>query len=308
MASDIHEEVAPPGFVAPVSDADPDIVVLAGDVSHANGSVSVARGMFPSAPIVMIGGNHEHYSTGLTIDQGMDVIRGCADRWDALHGTSTRILEDAEEVVTVNGIAVRFIGATLWTDFALHGEPHEASAVAARALKDFVRIKGRSEDPGNILGILARNSIGRTEWSERHETSREFIRARLEARHDGPTIVVTHHLPSMRSIARERRPSSPVNAAFASNMDDVVEMGAALWVHGHTHSSRRWRAWSGTMVLCNPLGYTTVDKAGTRVSENDRFDGRLVVVVRRDPATGTWKARVEPGARKPGSDGRSAAV
>lgn len=66
--------------------------------------------------------------------------------------------------------------------------------------------------------------------------------------------MVTHHAPSLRSVPTEWR-DDLMSAAYASNLDWLVEeSGAALWVHGHIHSSADYMI-GRTRVVCNPRGY-----------------------------------------------------
>jgi hypothetical protein len=76
----------------------------------------------------------------------------------------------------------------------------------------------------------------------------------LEAAAGKKVVVITHNLPSIRSIP-ERYRTDLVSAAFASNLDDLVERsGALLWLHGHTHTACDYMI-GRTRVLCNPRGY-----------------------------------------------------
>jgi hypothetical protein len=69
-----------------------------------------------------------------------------------------------------------------------------------------------------------------------------------------PTVVLTHHAPSARSLAT-RDAEDPVSAADASHLDDVViALGATLWVHGHTHHNVDYTI-GRTRVVSNPRGY-----------------------------------------------------
>jgi len=87
-----------------------------------------------------------------------------------------------------------------------------------------------------------------------HRASVAWLREKLAEPFDGPTVVVTHHAPSLRSVPAAWR-DDPVSAAYASNLDWLVEeSGAALWVHGHVHESADYII-SRTRVVCNPRGY-----------------------------------------------------
>jgi len=80
-----------------------------------------------------------------------------------------------------------------------------------------------------------------------------WIRERLTDEFNGPTILVTHHLPHPRSIHRKYR-GSALNPAFASDLSHFMGPPIALWVHGHTHESCDYVE-EGTRVVCNPRGY-----------------------------------------------------
>ena len=65
-------------------------------------------------------------------------------------------------------------------------------------------------------------------------------------------MVVTHHLPSMLSVAG-RFKEMKLAACFASNLDYLLGK-MDLWIHGHTHESMDYVV-DGTRVICNPRGY-----------------------------------------------------
>ena len=106
-----------------------------------------------------------------------------------------------------------------------------------------------------------------------HREAVAWLASKLAKPHDGKTVVVTHHLPSMQSVA-ERFKASPLSAAFASNLDHLVER-ADLWIHGHTHDNFDYRL-GKCRVVCNPRGYVRERYERTEV-ENKTFKPELVV-------------------------------
>ena len=69
-------------------------------------------------------------------------------------------------------------------------------------------------------------------------------------------IVITHHLPHVKSIAPQYAGNSLNRFFYARGMDQHVESGLAkLWIHGHTHEPCDYVAPGGTRVVCNPRGY-----------------------------------------------------
>lgn len=99
-----------------------------------------------------------------------------------------------------------------------------------------------------------------------HQDSKAFLERQLGA-NPPPTVVVSHHLPHPRSLP-ERFNGDLLNAAYASDLSDVIKVGApALWVHGHTHDSCAYVI-HHTRVISKPRGYG---------DENSVFDAQLVV-------------------------------
>jgi predicted phosphodiesterase len=249
ILSDLHL-----GFGAmPHPSNEADVVVLAGDIARPREAVAWARGF--RQPVIYVAGNHEFY--GGSID---GVTRELHELCD---GSRVHLLDDDELVLD----GVRFLGSTLWTDFELFPEPPRRAAAMAQArlqLRDFSRIRrwASGEAP-----FTPEDSIA---LFHRHV---QWLSGRLAARHDGPTVVVTHHAPSPRSI-HQRFEGSLLNACFISDLHALLGADkAGLWIHGHTHDSFDYEV-GGTRVVCNPRGY-----AKDGVNENARFDPGLVVEV-----------------------------
>lgn len=249
ILSDLHLSVCP--MERPQADA--DIVILAGDISRPAESVQWAVGF--GKPVIYVPGNHEFY--GGSIDGTLAELRRCC-------GEAGVHLLDGDALV-IDG--VRFLGATLWTDFRLFpdGQQQELALQGAmRFMRDFARIR-LSEDKDALLTPESS--------AELHFAYLAWLRTRLEEPHEGPTVVITHHAPSKRSIAA-RFAGSPINAGFVTDLETLMgRERVALWIHGHTHDSFDYEV-NGTRVVCNPRGY-----AKGEVNENRSFDPRKVVEV-----------------------------
>lgn len=277
VLSDLHAELAP-GRLPSAAECGTgaDLVVVAGDVGRASDAPMLARRMFPDvAHLVLVAGNHEHYGTGMTMDGGVAALRDGAAALSR-EGARIHVQEDEAAVIAVRDVRVWVLGCTLWTDYALFGAPEAGMAACARTMTDHRLIRGGGG-----------HAVRPEELRLRHARSRRFLTAALAAPWDGPTVVVTHHLPSMRSVAARWR-ADPVGAGFASALDGLVALGPALWVHGHTHDGAAWRdGGSGTLCVCNPAGYARRD--GTR--ENPRFTPRLTVDLAE--TDGGWRAGLD---------------
>ncbi len=247
ILSDLHL-----GFAAmerPENDA--DVVVLAGDVSRPREAAVWALRL--DKPVIYVLGNHEFY--GSSIDgAAQELERLCA-------GTQVHLLNDRGVVID----GVRFLGSTLWSDFELFDEPAQKAAAIAQArelIRDFSRIRTREAandvfSPADSAALFERHSG----WLDRQ----------LSIPHAGPTVVVTHHAPSRRSI-HPRFADSLLNACFVSDAQHLLGAERTqLWIHGHTHDSFDYTV-NGTRVVCNPRGYS---RGGA--IENPHFDPNLTI-------------------------------
>jgi predicted phosphodiesterase len=231
-----------------------DVVVLAGDIARPRQAVEWACGF--ERPVLYVPGNHEAY--GSRLDEAVGELR----RLSA--GTPIHVLDGDELVLG----GVRFLGATLWSDFRLFGASEAAREAAMqeaqRRMHDFSRIGGGSGPQGAFTPHDA---------AARFERDAAWRARRLATPHAGPTVVVTHHAPARGSLHR-RFADALLSACFVSDAEHLL--GAervGCWIHGHTHDSFDYRL-RGTRVVCNPRGY-----AKTGVNENARFDPQFTVEV-----------------------------
>ncbi|NMG42644.1 hypothetical protein GPA22_02705 [Aromatoleum toluvorans] len=98
-----------------------------------------------------------------------------------------------------------------------------------------------------------------------HLRACEWLENELAKPHDGPTVVVTHHAPSIQSIPPRFR-ADLVSAAYASNLEALIEEHQpALWVHGHSHTACDYRI-GATRIIANPKGYP--GEGGTDFRQN----------------------------------------
>ena len=250
VLSDLHIEAhnnIPP--LAPGA----DVVVLAGDLAPVRPSIlqAVAEQWQAARHILYVPGNHEFYGGEI------DAVRA------ALAAQCAEIGIELLDRRTLPIDRIRFIGATLWTDFALFGiaEQVRARAIAKRGMADFT---GLIRHGHQLFSPL--------ESERRHAADRAFIEHELAAASDvGETaVVITHHAPTPRSV-RPWYQGNALNPAFASDLEAVIaRYQPPLWIHGHMHDSIDERLGT-TRVLANPGGYTA--------AENPRFDPELCVEI-----------------------------
>jgi predicted phosphodiesterase len=234
ILSDLHLEFhdfTPPAVAA-------DIVILAGDLDIGTSGVSWAMKAFPKIPVLYINGNHEFYHNnfpGLIASQKM-----------ITSGSNVHILD--KEFFDYGD--VRFFGCTLWTDFALYGNPAIAMREASFEMPDF-RIT-RNEPEKRILCPL--------DTVLEFNKSVTWLKQQLSTS-NRKNVIITHHLPLVNSIGPEFE-NSTLNPAFASDLHNLINTGSpSIWVHGHTHRPCDY-IYGKTRIICNPRGYPNEKKNG----------------------------------------------
>ena len=246
VLSDLHLSLG--ALAVPANDA--DVVVLAGDIARPKEAIAWASGF--AKPVLYVPGNHEFY--------GGSIAGTVAELRRLSAGSNIHVLDDDE--VAIEG--VRFLGTTLWTDFLLFGEGEQRAAAmceAKRLMRDFSRIHlgGSPFTPEASAALFRRHAA----WLE----------SKLAEPYAGPTVVITHHAPSRKSI-HPRFADSLMNACFVSDAEHLIDgRRARLWIHGHTHDSFDYLV-NGTRVVCNPRGY-----AKDGVNENPSFDPNLLATI-----------------------------
>ena len=256
LISDLHLEVHPQFKPQPAPQA--DVLVLAGDVgSYQDGSLlndsDFGLGRFAPAngwpvPVLFVPGNHEY--DNLDFDQTHERLRQTCER------LGITWLE--REVLVLQG--VRFIGTTLWTDFDALAPPGgdltkvlRARAKAFRAANFYLQKTGATRGGVPLLA---------EDWRELGLVCQQWLREALTQPYDGPTVVVTHFAPSLRSHD-PRYGVTPGTAGFCNALDDLLPL-ARLWIHGHLHCQHDYME-GGCRVVANTLGYAAKgEQAGFR--------------------------------------------
>ena len=235
--SDVHLEFHRDHGLAFADSVEPvaETLVLAGDVAPMGdlSYIEPIRALCQKfARVLYVAGNHEFY--GAHVKAATANIRALPSAVPNLH-----ILEPGTLVI-LDG--QRFVGGTLW--FA----DGPGNRRYARLMNDFTAIRGF------------------VPWVyQQHLAMREAFDLYLEP----GDVVVTHHLPSPMSVGHQYLGSN-LNRFFVTNLEALMlERHPAIWIHGHGHTSARYRI-GATRVAANPLGYVGYE-------ENAAFDPRSVI-------------------------------
>ena len=221
-----------------------DLVVLAGDIGRMQSrrDVSTLRyaeqvADYVGSPVVVVPGNHEYYRGSF------DDVR---DSLLAAPSTQVTVLDRGEARYPCAGGVLRILGATLWTDYAVLGDPERDMQLAHLGLEDHRLIRRRDGTP-----FLPQDAL------EQHRLSRTWLAQRLAEQYDGPTLIVTHHLP--HSAARSPlHGTTSLSPAFYSDCDDLIAAAAqskvVAWIFGHHHWSHDIEL-GGVRLVSAQMGY-----------------------------------------------------
>lgn len=238
LFSDLHLEFSsmPKDFEVPKA----DLCIAAGDIHTKGGARSLQwlnEVIAPSMEVLFVPGNHEYYDKS--------IVSGLALMKETLASTPRIHLLDK---VSKRYDDIEFIGATLWTDYNLHGNAELASYASrdkSTGMNDFKYIKYQS-NPWIRFTPYRAATIFRESLS--------FIENALEQSAASKKVVITHHAPSARSLAPDKL-TDILSASYASNLDAFIERTSPnLWIHGHIHHSNDYMV-GRTRVLSNPRGY-----------------------------------------------------
>ncbi|WP_341987765.1 metallophosphoesterase [Azorhizobium sp. AG788] len=228
IMSDLHLDAHP--FDLRIPSPTPDMLVVAGDVATPLSTGIRWLRKSTDLPIVMVAGNADFYGTRLADEKAL------ARQLAAEAGI--HFLEEDGTIAQ----GVRFLGATLWTDYTLDGDYLGSMKAATVGMTDHREI-------GTGYGAFRPEDA-----ASAHRRARAWLDGMLAQPFNGPTVVVTHHAPTPRSIG-SRFAGDPLNPAFASDLTDLIIRHAPdIWVHGHVHEGGDYRV-GLTRVVCNPKGY-----------------------------------------------------
>jgi hypothetical protein len=168
-----------------------------------------------------------------------------------------------QRVVVMQG--VRLIGCTLWSDFeALVPQSGpltqqlKARQKAERAADFYLRKTGTTLSGQPFLAAAVRAKA---------QDDQAWLTKALSEHFEGPTVVVTHFAPSLKS-ADPRYGLTPGTAGFCNALDHLMPK-ANVWLHGHLHCAQDY-VQHDCRVLANPFGYA-------RKNEQIKFDPQKLV-------------------------------
>ncbi len=260
--SDLHLESQDFGWRLPRG----DVLIVAGDLCHAacldpaRATIYAARQRERVLPlmeqacrsfahVLLVAGNHDHYD-GVLEDTATLFRR---------HLPGVTVLDD--EAVDIDD--VRFVGSTLWSDL---GGADEAGRLRIRkGCGEYFFVKTRGGSGGGLEKLRPEHTLAA------HMRARAAIERALTLPGAPKKVVITHFPPSLKGL-NPLFAGNGLDGAYASDLDHWVEgIGAAVWVHGHTHIKRVYRI-GPTEMRANCRGFDGRSGAVKGFSVNEFFE------------------------------------
>ncbi len=276
LLSDLHLEAHPHWI--PHAAPGADVLVLAGDIGSYQAGSQLADSDFGLArfsplagwptPVLFVPGNHEYDAFDFDIAHAR--LRETCERLGLVW------LERESTVLT----GVRFVGTTLWSDFdalapscsAPTTDPHHPCG--SNPLAQQLKARDKAFRAANYYLRKTQTTRQGEPWlaeSVRLQAleCQTWLRTALEVPFDGPTVVITHFAPSLRS-ADPRYGLTPGTAGFCNALEDLLPF-VTVWMHGHLHAPSDY-VQRGCRVVANPMGYA-------RKNEQAAFQPGLLIEI-----------------------------
>ena len=286
LASDIHLEF---GDINLQNQENADVLILSGDIctakvfKHKPKERAMVRDFFKRCSfqfpeVVYVMGNHEHYDFDM---------RDTYDRlkFELAPFSNIHLLE--KETWEYKNFT--FVGATMWTD--MNKDDSLTKWHCGQRMNDFQLIKNSNRMTHHKNVVYAKNPDGSglylkdaegnlvidrvdqyekpSRWSvedsiQDHDKAVDYIKIAVGDR-SKKFVVVTHHAPTVLSIAEWFKHDTLMNGAFASDLSEFImdRPQIKLWTHGHMHNVSDYMM-GDTRVVCNPRGYIKYEPIADR--------------------------------------------
>ena len=204
--------------------------------------------------VIYVAGNHEFYH--YRWHDTLAVLRRECSRLHNVHFLENDTFEIAD---------ILFVGATLWTNFNNYDPTTIFACTGPTGLNDYQLITNEDFYFKKLKSdaVIARHK----------KTIEYFDKTISNTASDKKVVVVSHHAPTLKSIAFEYRNQTLINGAYASDLSNFIldHPNIALWTHGHIHESCDYMV-GNTRIVCNPRGYTYPDNTSRNQTTNWNLD------------------------------------
>lgn len=212
-----------------------DVLCIAGDIDYQTRSIQFIRkyilSKVPELQVIFVAGNHDYWNG--SIENTIAKLKLETENIENIH-----FLHNSY----VDLFGIRFIGATLWTDY------NKNNGIVMN------EARGCMNDFKKVRALNGNSKLFPSRIYTEHCISKEYILKTI-SESTLPTIVVTHHRPYIgKGAIRDL-----IGYAFCSDLVpdlEKLEKKPLYWFSGHDHKHDEQEI-LGMNFISNPLGYYT---------------------------------------------------
>ena len=173
-------------------------------------------------------GNHEYYGSDLAT---------MPNRFEESIRPNVLMLNNIVKEIEDPLGPIELIFSTLWSHIPAH-----LTEIVVKRVQDFSQIQW----DGNQMTPQVYNQL--------HQNALHFLETAMASK-AARKMVISHHIPSFLNYPKKHQ-NDPINACFASNLDDFMQKIAPnAWIFGHHHSNISPFLIGKTTLYTNQLGY-----------------------------------------------------
>ncbi len=139
---------------------------------------------------------------------------------------------------------VNFIFTTLWSEI-----PQSHAKSVSNGMMCYRTIREMQDNEAILITTQRVNEL--------HQRDKYFlINALADLKDDkDPTIIVTHHLPSIHCVNDEFKDSKIRHGFYSEQIDIIKNSKIDYWIYGHSHRNMPEIEMDGTKLVTNQCGY-----------------------------------------------------
>ncbi len=267
FTSDLHVDVTQRNrellryLVEELSIIEPDVFIVAGDVSPGLSELEIALKAFSSLSCekLFVAGNHDVWSLPSPETQKRDTkVKYVSEIMSAvLNGGFTYLVNRGR---IIDGVA--FVGAMGWFDYSLRNRDLDSVIVQSEyECGRFKNLQWNDFVHTDWWGLLEGDDSNPVPAGQVARWMTESITTQIESLLSSSprsVVVCTHFLPTQRLIRFSHDPYLDFSCAYlgSEEMESLTDRFPQIsyWIAGHIHAKRSLD-WSGVRFCTSPVGY-----------------------------------------------------
>lgn len=204
--------------------------------------------------VVVLCGNHEYYGKGNNTNNRSSPPAYKTKTMSEIEAQVHLLTSALPNVMFLQNSAlmldgVRLLGTTLWSYI-----PLESRAEAKDRMNDY-HLCYTGTSASTLQNGVRPPLLTPEVVTALHQQAVEFLRRSLADDPATPTVILTHHAPTLRNSQNPKYANDTLQCCYATNLEPLMRSPPVrAWCYGHTH----WNSdqlINGVRVVTSPAGY-----------------------------------------------------